>query len=152
MKKVFVIFIVILILFIISNQEKVSTVMSIESDNDYNEYYLSFDENEITTKNFLDIFKDKKILEIYPYINVSYESKVSDKLKKYQFDFNSIKNNIDKFEYNYINFIKRLGFYTESVKLKINGISIKKVKMITNIEEINVIKSIASSLKYSLTF
>lgn len=152
MKKVFVISSLILIILILSNRKEIRPVMNINSDNDYNEYYLSFDKNEITTKNFLNIFEDKKIIEIYPYISVSYKGKVIDKYKKYEFDFNSNKRNIEKFEYNYINFIKNKGFYTESVNLKINGISINKVKLITNIEEINKLKSVSNTIQYSLTF
>ena len=89
-------------------------------DNIYSVYTLEFPLKNISTNNFNDYFKNFDVISIEPYINTLYQSQIK---QQYQFI------NIDKFKEDYLKILENSGYRSEAVKLKIEGIKIKKIKV-----------------------
>ena len=118
--KYFLFFLILfLMLFLLNNEQNVITVIN-NDEPIYNEYMLEVE--EITTKNFTKYIKNIKVIAIIPNIEVSYESKINDKLKKYYFDFNTINKNILNFEKSFILNLKQCGFNNEATNMIVHKI------------------------------
>ena len=149
MKKIIVIFILLMIVFIINKSE---TIVSVFNDNDiYDIYYLNFKDTNLNTNNFLDYFDNINIdvLKIEPYINPLYINKFT--FDEYLFNYSGKSNNIKKFKEKYLEELKQIN-YDEYIKYSINGIKINMVKVFTSKEEINKIVKNDKNVKYVFNY
>lgn len=106
--------------FVIFNFKEEKTMPVFNEDNIYSVYTLEFPLKNISTNNFNDYFKNFDVISIEPYINTLYQSQIK---QQYQFI------NIDKFKEDYLKILENSGYRSEAVKLKIEGIKIKKIKV-----------------------
>ncbi len=106
--------------FVTFNFKEEKTMPVFNEDNIYSVYTLEFPLKNISTNNFNDYFKNFDVISIEPYINTLYQSQIK---QQYQFI------NIDKFKEDYLKILENSGYRSEAVKLKIEGIKIKKIKV-----------------------
>ena len=127
MKKIFLILIILALFFY--KDSDAETVFN--DDFEYSFYILEFPNNDLSTNNFNSIISDVQIIWIRPYVNNLYLNKLN---RRYFYD------NVDKFKDKFIEEIASL-YYEESLKLKIDGIIIKQVKVYSDGDSINKIKN-----------
>lgn len=119
MKKILLAFTV--CFFVLSYFKEEKTVATfIEDDYSYSFYTLEFPSKNISTNNFNEYFNNIDVIMIEPYVNKLYENQI-----KQQYQFTSI----DKFKEDYIKVLENSGYRSDAVKLKIEGIKIKKIKV-----------------------
>ncbi len=106
--------------FVIFSFKEEKTMTTFNEDTTYSFYTLEFPLKNISTNNFNDYFKNIDVISIEPYINKLYQNQIK---QQYQFT------NIDKFKEDYLKVLENNGYRSEAVKLKIEGIKIKKIKV-----------------------
>lgn len=85
-------------------------------------YYIDLSKENVTTNNIDYVFRNMKILKVYPSINLSVnDNRVIDSLSNISF-FDT-----DSYVKNYINILNKYGFYDDSEKVIVSGVRIKKV-------------------------
>jgi len=113
---------------------------------DYNNFYLLFDEVELTTRNFYGILNNNfEIKEIYPYINPLYENRF--RIKKYV--FNSSESSLSSFFKLYRDNLKDLTLDEEITKIDVYGIKIRLVLSHVKNEEMLKLLEAYPNIKYS---
>ena len=117
--------------FVIFNFKEEKTMPVFNEDNIYSVYTLEFPLKNISTNNFNDYFKNFDVISIEPYINTLYQSQIK---QQYQFI------NIDKFKEDYLKILENSGYRSEAVKLKIEGIKIKKIKVYSSNRDLARVK------------
>ena len=117
--------------FFIFNFKEEKTMPVFNEDNIYSVYTLEFPLKNISTNNFNDYFKNFDVISIEPYINTLYQSQIK---QQYQFI------NIDKFKEDYLKILENSGYRSEAVKLKIEGIKIKKIKVYSSNRDLARVK------------
>ena len=113
MKKIILLFIVILLIFSYNNEESIE-VFSYSKDEIFDNYYINFKDCDLNTNNFVDKFSyikdnDFKILKITPYNDLNSE------FIFYTDDLEYILNN---FKNNYINLMMDESKYTTNICIK----------------------------------
>jgi len=103
----------------------------LNSPNDFNNYYLLFDEIKLNTNNFIqifNIFKEDELMirKIYPYINPEHENRLKKHIGEINFS-NNEDDNINKIVTKYINALNQYGLDEEINKVNIHGVSIRIV-------------------------
>ncbi len=106
--------------FVMFSFKEEKTMTTFNEDTAYSFYTLEFPLKNISTNNFNDYFKNIDVISIEPYINKLYQNQIK---QQYQFT------NIDKFKEDYLKVLENNGYRSEAVKLKIEGIKIKKIKV-----------------------
>lgn len=114
MKKILLMFIVILLLFVYSKDEKNITVFSYIEREIFDNYYIKFNKCDLNTNNFINKLsylkhKDYKILEIVPEQNLN---------EKYLFYSNDLEGILDEFKNKYINLMINDSKYTTNICIK----------------------------------
>lgn len=137
MKKIISIIALMLILYVNIEKEEIQSVF--DEKVEYSNFYEITFLNNISTNNFLNYFKNMKIIWIKPKINILYENNIK-KYKKYYFKQISNEKNIKIFKNEYINYINKLGYKNEALKLQTSGIMIEKIKIYLTKEELSYIK------------
>ena len=139
------------ILMIILSVSKTKTEIvykEITNDNEYKEIYLFFENDILNTNNFEEYLKRVKIIKIYPYINPIYENKIKPNYS-YSFNYKNHSYNLEKFKNDYIKKLTTIGLMNEVNEIQIKGITIKKVLVYSNLEELNeLIKN--KNIKYEI--
>lgn len=102
--------------------------------------------NNISTNNFLNYFNDIKIIWIKPKINILYKNKML-RFNKYYFKEISNEKNIENFKNEYISYINKIGYKSDSLKLKTSGIMIEKIKVYLSEEKLIYIKQLPIDIK-----
>lgn len=113
MKKIILLFIVILIVFSYNNEESIE-VFSYSKEEVFDNYYINFKDCDLNTNNFVDKFSyikdnDFKILKITPYNDLNSE------FLFYTDDLDYILSN---FKNNYINLMMDESKYTTNICIK----------------------------------
>lgn len=142
MKKIIIILIILFLIKFSYNDTQSVFLSKVEYSNLYEITCL----NNISTNNFLNYFNDIKIIWIKPKINILYKDKML-KFNKYYFKEISNDKNIENFKNEYINYIKKIGYKSESLKLKTSGIMIEKIKVYLNEENLIYIKQLPIDIK-----
>lgn len=94
---------------------------------DYNVYYLSLEEENITTHNLNTIItSDMTIISINPYVNPIYSNKIN---LKYTFENISYKKNIRNFIRYYKDTINKSGINDDLNYIDIDGIKINEMEV-----------------------
>lgn len=146
LKKLSLLSIILLSLLLLNfKKEKTELVYSEKnSDTDYRQIYLLFENNNLNTNNFNDYFKDIKVLKVYPYINPIYAGKIKANYN-YSFTRENYELDLEKFKNNYINKLREIGLQNEANNCQMSGVIINKVliyeplsKIKNNISEFNV--------------
>lgn len=138
MKKLYILFIILLFILSLDFKEKTVTTFKVE-DNSYALYELSFNEKIINTNNFNSYFKDLKVISITPFINEIYVDKIN--FKEYKFNPISNYNNLDKFNKLFINMLDNNGYKSDALNSTINGIYIKKITLYCSMDDIEIIRN-----------
>ena len=121
MKKI-IISIIFIFLLNLNYNEKLMTTFK---ENNLNSFYiLEFPNNNISTNNFSNYFKDIQVIWI------EFSSKFNVK-KRYFY------NNISDVKNKYIDELNNNNYKTESVNIFVSGIVINKIKVYSNIDKIN---------------
>ena len=119
MKKILLAFTICFFILFNFKEEKTIATFS-ESDTFYALYTLEFPLKNISTNNFNDYFQNIDVVLIEPYINDLYYNRIK---RQYKFT------NIVKFKEEHIKVLEDSGYRSEAVKLKVEGIKIKKIKV-----------------------
>ena len=128
MKKIILIFIIFIFIYLINVKEEVTPTFS-EINSDYNFYILEFD-NNISTNNFDEYFKNINVIWLEPYISPLYKQIKT----RYQFK------DINKFKEEFINLLIKKGYRSNAINLKISGVKIKKIKVYCSKSDIQNLK------------
>ncbi len=129
MKKLILLFILLLLSFSINEKDEI--VFNELNNEVYDNYLLEFNECDLSTNNFINIFsffndKDYKILEIIPYKNDD---------NKYYYYSTNLDNTITNFKSKYIDSLLEDNKFT-------NNICIKNVKINTSNYNLDLFKNI----------
>lgn len=153
MKKVLIVCLVFLLLYgvyRVRNNKVVS--VSLETNtffnlDDYNVFYLSLEEENISTLNLKNILSsDITIISITPYINPIYADKISS--LKYKFENISYKRNITNFTKYYINSIEEHGYNDDLSYINVNGIKINEIEVYAKGSDIVNMIYVKPKIKY----
>ena len=113
MKKIILLFIVILLVFSYNNEEYIE-VFSYSKEEVFDNYYIKFKDCDLNTNNFIDKFsylkeRDFKILKITPYNDLNSE---------FLFYTDDLEYILSEFKNNYINLIMNESKYTTNICIK----------------------------------
>lgn len=113
MKKIILLFIVILLVFSYNNEEYIE-VFSYSKEEVFDNYYIKFKDCDLNTNNFIDKFSyikdsDFKILKITPYNDLNSE---------FLFYTDDLEYILSDFKNNYINLIMNESKYTTNICIK----------------------------------
>ena len=149
MKKICLIILLLVSIFLFNRKEKIISVFS--TDDYYEIYYLDFRNTNLNTENFLNYFSDDSIdiLKIEPYINPIYKNKFD--FNSYLFDYSSKKNNIKNFKNKYLEKLKQIN-YNDYFLYRVEGIKINLVKVYSNEEGIKRILKMDKNVKYVFNY
>jgi len=142
MKKIIIIVLILFLIKIDYNDTQNVFYEKIEYSNLYEITCL----NNISTNNFNNYFKNIKVIWIKPKINNLYKDKLL-KFNKYYFKDISNNKNIENFKNDYINYINKIGYKSEALKLKTSGVMIEKIKVYLNEEDLIYIKQLPIDIK-----
>lgn len=139
----------------ISNLPNTQTVFKeVESNKatSYHTYEITFKEHQMTTKALPDFIRNLQVIQIEPYVNPIYKSKISLEIQSYSFTSDTLIQNIQNFTQKYNQELKIHGFYTDLSKQQITGISIHKIEIFCGSNEIgklnqNVIEFVQKIIK-----
>jgi len=114
MKKILLIFIIILLLFLYTKKDEDIAVFSYINAEIFDNYYIKFNNCNLNTNNFIDKLeflksKDYKILEIIPEISLN---------ETYNFYSNDLESILDEFKNKYINLMINDSKYTTNICIK----------------------------------
>lgn len=118
MKKIFYLFLILLLLLIdLRSKENLTLVFKQKDENEFYEFIL-LELDNVNTSNLDIILKDIKVLKVYPSINKIYK--------------NNIKNvynytNINDFKDSYLNELEKNGYYKDYNYYLVNPIKIEKI-------------------------
>jgi len=103
----------------------------LDKPNDFNNYYLLFDEIKLNTNNFISVFNAFKkeellIKKVYPYINPLYEDKLRKRIGEIYFG-NNISLGINNLVNRYIDVLDEYGLDNEINKVNMYGVNIRIV-------------------------
>jgi len=98
----------------------------------YSNFYLLFDEQKLTTKNFISLFSffnkyELQIKKIYPYFNPMYEEYLSYHVGEVIFLNDDITAGLNTLVEKYLTILNDYGLDEEIDKVNLNGISIRVV-------------------------
>ena len=154
MKKLLIIVLIILGIFLIPKKENIIPVSSSSHFklDDYYVFYLDLKDEDINTSNILKNIKDQiDIISITPYINPIYENKIGD--LKYSFMPNiSKKKNISNFIKYYKENIKSLNYIEDINNIDLNGIKINEVVVFAKGSDIIELLYNKNKIKYKKVF
>jgi len=142
MKKIIIIVLILFLIKIDYNDTQNVFYEKIEYSNLYEITCL----NNISTNNFNNYFKNIKVIWIKPKINNLYKDKLL-KFNKYYFKDISNNKNIENFKNDYINYLNKIGYKSEALKLKTSGVMIEKIKVYLNEEDLIYIKQLPIDIK-----
>lgn len=146
-------FIVLLILGMIVNNSKTKTEMvysEIEEHN-YRQIYLLFENNNLNTNNFTELFKNVEVLKIYPYINPVYASRIKANYN-YSFNGSNYSHELEKFKTAYLKVLKNIGLVNEANYYQSSGVIIKKVLVYEDINNLRNLLGKFNGIKYSVSY
>lgn len=104
----------------------------------------------LNTNNFVNYFSgDIKIIGIYPYVNVLYKNKIGNMY--YEFNNESVKENINQFSKYYKDKLKKNNFNNDLNLINYTGINIDKVKVYVNGDILKKFINSCSKCKYEKT-
>lgn len=115
-------------------------------------YILDLSNSNITTKNIemlLSNISDYKVT-IYPYINKLYQNKLIILTNGFDFIYDDIETNINKFVSYYTSNLKKIGLYAEIEKTITNGVKIDSLSAYLLQEELINLKMQYPSITYKL--
>ncbi|MDD3392376.1 MAG: hypothetical protein PHE54_02445 [Bacilli bacterium] len=115
-------------------------------------YILDLSNSNITTKNIemlLSNISDYKVT-IYPYINKLYQNKLIILTNGFDFIYDDIETNINKFVSYYTSNLKKIGLYAEIEKTITNGVKIDSLSAYLLQEELINLKMQYPSVTYKL--
>lgn len=138
MKKIFILAICI---FLLLNFKENKTITTFKEDSEYSFYVLEFLNKNISTNNFDRYFAGLNVIWIEPYINELYADRIK---SRYQFD------SLDKFKSKYLDILINNGYRTEALKLKLEGIKIKRIKLYASNIDISKLKIDNMTIKSDL--
>lgn len=123
MKKVFYLFLILLVVLIdLRSKENLTLVFNQEKTSEFYEFIL-LEVKDIDTNNFEEKFKNIEVLKLYPVINKIYVDKIK---KVYAFK------NIESFKNEYLKILEINGYYKDYNYYLINPIKIEKVLVNTS--------------------
>lgn len=146
-------FIVLLILGMIVNNSKIKTEMvysEIEEHN-YRQIYLLFENNNLNTNNFIELFNNIVVLKIYPYINPVYASRIKANYN-YSFNHGNYSYELEKFKTEYLKVLKNIGLVSEANYYQSSGVIIKRVLVYEDINNLRNLLGKFNGIKYSLSY
>ena len=117
-----------ILFFKINNNSK--TISVFNENNIYESYIIDFEDTYVTSKN-IDNYISDEIEAIYPLIDKKYESVV----KSSWYNIDKLLNkdsNITKMEEYYEDIFNKNTWNEEAININLNGIRIKKVRVLTN--------------------
>lgn len=129
MKKIFI-FMMLLGLLLMSNNKEEVVLVNKEIENEEMVVVLVTIPG-LNTNNFSNYFDDNvKVIGVYPEVNILYKNKIGDMY--YEFNGNSIKDNLNKFSNYYKTMLKKHNFYNDLTQINYLGINIEKVRVYVN--------------------
>lgn len=127
-----------LLCLVIFKEERVDSVFSSDTFS-YHIYELTFENKELSTRNFKDYFMDYKIIFVQVYLSDIYKHKIPSQI--YPFVMHqSIEQNISRLEKKYIDLLEYIGYRKEALKVTMNGLFIKKVTLYCTNENIVILQ------------
>ena len=109
-----------------------------EQSTEYAMYILIFPNQNVSTNNLENIFKDIQIIWLEPSINVLYKERLN--YKQYYFEDISLKENINRFKNNFLTKLQDNNYKLDAINLQISGIKINRMKVYSNEENIKNLK------------
>lgn len=148
MKKIFI-FMVLILIILMPNTKEEAVFVNKEIINDEMVIVL-LSVPGLNTNNFVNYFsEDIKIIGIYPYVNVLYKNKIGNMY--YEFNNESVKENINRFSKYYKNKLKKNNFNNDLNLINYTGINIDKVKVYVNGDILKKFIHSCSKCKYEKT-
>lgn len=148
MKKILVLTIIMIILFSVTNKEKVIMVNSELETDEMITVLLTIP--GLNTNNFTNYFDNSiEIIGIYPKINLIYQKKIGNMF--YTFDKVNIKQNINSFSKYFKNVLEKYNFNNDLILINYNGINIDKVKLYISSDDLNKFMKNCNNCKYEKT-
>lgn len=152
-KKIVVCFsLVIIVILLNSTKEKTELVYKeviSNTNNEYKQIYLVFENNSLNTNNFEEYLKYFKVLKIYPYINPIYANRIKANYS-YTFNYQNHTYDLNEFKQKHIKNLRNLGLVSEANHYDVNGVIINKVLVYATMENVNMFFKEFSNIKYSL--
>ena len=105
-----------------------------EQSNEYGMYILTFPNKNISTNNMENIFKDIQIVWLEPVVNVLYKERLN--YKQYHFENISLKENINRFQKQFLTQLQNNNYKLDAINLQISGVKINRMKIYSNEESI----------------
>ena len=109
-----------------------------EQSTEYAMYILIFPNQNVSTNNLENIFKDIQIIWLEPSINVLYKERLN--YKQYYFEDIFLKENINRFKNNFLTKLQDNNYKLDAINLQISGIKINRMKVYSNEENIKNLK------------
>jgi hypothetical protein len=128
-----------------------------EKPSDYNDFYLLFDELQLTTKNFINIFsqldhKELTIKKVYPYINPLHEANLRGDLGELTFlGNNNMAEGLNSLIEHYLNALNDYGLDDEMDKVNMYGVYIRVVLVNVSNKTMHDFLTNYPNVKYSMT-
>jgi len=146
-KKIFVLFLFIVLLNILVSPKNKSLVtvfnedLKTASSDDYKIYTVYTSTDNINTNNLKEILNNfnSKYINIMPYINDIYKNKIENQINYYQLDTTNYEISITRFIDNYLKVLKSNGLYKDINMVNVEGVKISKIEVFTSINELNKI-------------
>jgi hypothetical protein len=120
---------------------------------EYNDFYLLFDQFKLDSNNFDDILSfldayEYKIIEVYPYINPMYQSMLDD-ISIIPYRSNTLNEGISTIYKTYMKELEDNHLNEEIDRVLINGIRIRMIKINTSNNTLNIFLNKFNTIKYS---
>lgn len=148
MKKMILLIVILITLILLTNKEEVIVVNSELDSNEMMNILLSIP--GLNTNNFTSYFSDNiEIIGIYPKVNVLYKERLGNMF--YQFNKNSIKQDIINFSKYYKSILEKNKFNNDLILINYNGISIEKVSVYISGADLETFMKKCNSCKYEKT-
>lgn len=146
-KKIFVLFLFIVLLNILVSPKNKSLVtvfnedLKTASSDDYKIYTVYTSTDNINTNNLKAILNNfnSKYINIMPYISDIYKDKIENQINYYQLDTTNYEISITRFIDNYLKVLKSNGLYKDINMVNVEGVKISKIEVFTSINELNKI-------------
>ena len=127
MKKILIIIIIILFLLVYPKDDKTKSTFN-EENYEFNEYILTFPNQNVSTNNFDIYFSDLKVIYVEAKIDKVYQDVLKNHIK-YEFSLVSNLENIRLFKENIISVLESKGFRKEAIIIRVEGLKLKSVKI-----------------------
>lgn len=120
LKRILILFLI--VLFLCSNVFAISRNQENVQNLEKTKYYIDISKEAINTNNINQIFKNMKILKLYPLVNLKIEDKrVFSKVFKINFI------DVNTYIENYVSCLNDLGFYDDAERVVVSGIKINVI-------------------------